>query len=93
MYCVTLTTGDPERVLAVLRRNRVKFKVETLREEGRRPVARTPEDAQRIYDLVAAGELTYKAIAARCQTSYHTVLRIIRRPEKYGVKGAPIKRS
>lgn len=92
MYCVTLTTVDPERLLAALRRNRVQFKVGAIREEGQRPPGSTAEDAQRIYDLVAGG-LTYAAAAARSQVSYHTVLRIIQKPAKYGVKGPPIRRS
>lgn len=93
MFCVTLTTGDPNKLLAALRRNRVKFQVEQIRQEGRVRADRSPEDAQRIYDLAAAGELTYKSIAVRCQTSYHSVLRIIQNPAKYGVKGPPIRRS
>lgn len=92
MYCVTLTTGDPNKLLSALRKQRVNFKVEQVRKEGFANRRRPAEESQRIYDLVARDGLTYMAAAARAQVSYHTVVRIIQNPSKYGVKGPPIRR-
>lgn len=93
MFCVTLTTESPEELVAALRRAKVRFQLGAVREDGSRPAHVAPEAAQRIYDQVAAGVLTLKAVAVRNQVSYHTLLRIIQNPKKYGVKGKPIRRS
>jgi hypothetical protein len=92
MFCMTLMTPTPSKVATTLRQAKVTFKLVRTREANTLKGAQHPEIAQKIYDAVARG-LTYQAVGEQFQVSWHTVLRVAHNPEKYGVKGPPIRRK
>lgn len=92
MFCMTLMTPTPSKVATTLRQAKVTFKLVRTREAKTLKGAQNPEIAQKVYDAVARG-LIYEEIAEQFQMSWHTVLRVAHDPEKYGVKGPPIRRK
>lgn len=92
MYCLTLTTPNPELVNRVLRKAKVQFRIVRSREAKTLRGAQNPEVAQQIYNEVARGRL-HAAVAEEYQVSWHTVLRVAHHPDRYGVDGQPIRRK
>lgn len=93
MYCVTLTTPTPDKVSTVLRRAKVQFQVVRTRDVRAKKGASNPAIAQRMYDQAANTELPYPVIANEFQVSANTLLRVLKNPSNYGVKGPPISRK
>ena len=93
MYSVTILTAKPDLVLGALKRSKVSHQVGRIVQSGSLKGAQRPGVALRIYDMVKEGDLSYDMIAAQCQVSRDTVMRVIANPKKYGVTQAPLSRS
>lgn len=93
MYSVTILTKKPDLVLTALKRSKVDHEVGRIVQSGALKGAQRPGVAARIYDMVEDGDLSYDMIAAQCQVSRDTVMRVIANPKKYGVSKPPLSRS
>jgi DNA invertase Pin-like site-specific DNA recombinase len=92
MYSMTLTTPTPNKVVKALRAARVEYLLGRTVEAGQLRGAQVPGVAQDIYDM-AKRKVGYQHIANQIQISRATVVRVISDPEKYGVKGPPIRKT
>lgn len=92
-YRVSLRTDDPGLVEAVLRRTQVPVVIDHVKMESQKRVgAQDPTVAKRIVELSYDESLSLNRIAAQTGVSYHTVLRVLRNPGRYGVDHDPIWR-
>jgi hypothetical protein len=88
---MTLLTDEPNRILSVLKRSRVDYQLGRIVAAGALTGAQRPGVAERIVRMLKEG-VVYTVIAAQCQVSKDTVMRVAKDPKKYGVDSPPLTR-